>query len=196
MRRIYKAACDRSVRFSYHLRITMAIVNVWYPKLRSPQGMAKSGRPANDVYRYVDNVGHASLTLTKSSSPSYISWWPNRDHTSYQTPSYSEDVTAEGGLPTTTNLDCLDEDAIMHWWDRIRVDGRAFPYKASLFPAEDKWTLERTNCSHMVWMALKAGGAEDFAKLITWGQEIVTPPQIHLYAQRISMAAGLKKLID
>lgn len=174
----------------------MAIVNVWYPKIRNPKDAIKSERPGNDPYRYVDNVGHASLTLTNASSPTYISWWPDTTHTSYSTPSFAEDVTEEGGLPTTVKLDCLDEESIMHWWNRIKIDGRAIPFKASLFPEDDKWTLDRNNCSHMVWMAMKAGGAEKYATLIKWGAKIVTPPQIHLYAERVSMAARVKKIFD
>ena len=111
------------------------------------------------------------------------------------TPSYKEDIKLEGSTPSVrVKLSCLDEDSILNWWTRVKYDGKAFPYKLSLFPSDDKWTLDRTNCSHMVWMALKAGGAEDYATLARWGAELVTPPQIHIYAKRISASASLKSL--
>lgn len=171
----------------------MAFVNVWYPTLRKTRDIKENPSGGGGVYSVVDNVGHASLTLERASTPSYVSWWPNVDHTSYGTPTYSEDIYKEGGQPSVSiKLDCLDEDSIMHWWNRVKFDGSAFPYDAEYFPTDNKWTLDRTNCSHMVWMALKIGGSEKYATLVRWGMEIVTPPQIHLYAERVRISAALK----
>lgn len=177
----------------------MAIVNVWYPNLKSRRDVKHDGIDKSDAqraaYSFVDNVGHASLTLDRTTPQSYLSWWPNKDHTAFSTPTYVQDIQLERGPPSfTVLLDCLDEDSIRMWWDRVKLDGRAFPYRGEFFPADHKWTLDRNNCSHMVWLALKVGGAEKHAELIRWGADIVTPPQIHAYALRLKAVAAVSKL--
>ena len=173
----------------------MAIVNVWYPKLRSAKDVYNDPKGGGGVYTLVDNVGHASLTLNKSKKKSYVSWWPDKTHTSFATPSYNEDIKLEGDKPSTrTEIDFLDEDIIAAWWDRVRIDGRAYPWKTDFLPADNKWTLERNNCSHLVWLALKVGGAEKHASLMRWGAELVTPPQIHIYAERLKASRRINSL--
>jgi hypothetical protein len=173
----------------------MAIVNVWYPKIKSKADVKTDGIDVssanNAAYSLLDNVGHASLTLNADGRNDYLSWWPDKTHTSFATPSFTQDVAAEKCQPTfQTELNCLDEVAISNWWRRVKFDGRAVPYKLQYFPADTKWTLERNNCSHMVALAMVVGGANEVSPRISFGTEMVTPPQIHVWATRLAWAGN------
>lgn len=177
----------------------MATVNVWYPKVKRRDQIKRDGWNTSSLpataYSLVRNVGHASLTLEQENR--YVSWWPNADHTSFATPDYAFDLHEEEGPPNATvRLDGLDEAAIAMWWDRVKIDGHPIPFRADFFPADNKWTLDRNNCSHMVLLALEVGGAEQHAKMLRWGAELVTPAQIHAYAMRLKLAMGMSKLLS
>ena len=177
----------------------MAIVNIWYPKVRDTKGIKTHSGNFNSIEQIADrfftNVGHASLTLDGCEPNNYLSWWPNEGHTSYWTPTYEQDLTLERGPPTfRVNLDCLNEENISSWWNRVKLDAIPIPYRARWFPADTKWTLSNNNCSHMVLMAMELGGAEKFASMFRWNAEMVTPPQLHAYALRVKASAALKKV--
>ncbi len=124
------------------------------------------------------NVGHASALCNKVEAPSplgtdprYISYWPNTGATpkrpassGYDTPSYDDDVVSEGGNPDVIiDLSCLDDAAMVQWWSGIR-EQRAFigPYRLEYWPKDRNYNLYRTNCSTLVALALKIGGAENY----------------------------------
>lgn len=172
----------------------MAIVNVWYPKIlskeqiRSDGGVDKSS--TKGFVGSVLNIGHASLELDQGKGRDYLSWWPNQSHSGYFTPDFGWDIRKEGRIPSVrVRLNCLDEVSIQSWWRRVKLDGGAIPYKADYHPADVKWTLDRNNCSHMVWLALKVGGSEQFAEMLRFGMQLITPQQIHLYATRLLIAS-------
>lgn len=179
----------------------MATVNVWYPTIKDPAAIIRDRVDKSNAntmaYSFVENVGHASLTLDNTHPSDYVSWWPDKKHKSFSTPTFAQDVKLEGGPPSATvKLDFLNDDLIRMWWKRVKLDGRAFPYRLEFLPQDDKWTLDRNNCSHMVWLALKVGGAEKYGALVTWGATLVTPPQIHAYVLRIKLAAAVGKFFE
>jgi hypothetical protein len=167
----------------------MAILTVWYPKAKSGSDMISDGvdtsNPETAVYSLISNVGHASLTLDRTFPHGYISWWPGKN-TPFATPSYEDDVKLEDCPPTVSvRLDCLNEKYIFNWWSYIKNGNIPSPYHPAYHPVDFTWNLDRNNCSHMVWLALKVGGAERYASLYKAG-EMVSPPQIHAYALRIN----------
>jgi len=171
----------------------MAQVKVWYPKVRAFSDMGKTQPGENPIYSVIENVGHASLLLDGLANPTYVSWWPDQTHTSFSTPSLVEDRMLEGGLASqSVQLNCLDENSIMHWWNRIKLDGRATPYRAEFYPKDDKWTLDDNNCSHMVAMAMDIGGASRYCPKPTFGTGIMTPFQVLGWARAIQLVAKFR----
>ena len=180
--------------------LAMAQVKVWYPKLKGARNIKNDGVDKESIeglaYSFVDNVGHASLLLDGLATPVYVSWWPDESHQSFATPSLSEDRQEEGGKATiSVKLDCLDEESIKHWWARIKYDGRAIPYRLEFFPADTKWTLDRNNCSHIVALAMKIGGAERYVPAPTFGSDMMTPMQIHAWAKAIRGVSALGRFV-
>lgn len=178
----------------------MAQLFVWYPRLKSAGSKArdtleKQSQP-HPIYHFVDNVGHASILLDRTYPNAYISWWPNKDRTAFSTPTPEQDVKLEGGPPSfCVSLNCLDETAMRNWWNRLKLDGAPIPYRAVHWPELPRWTLNRSNCSHIVALAMVIGGAESFAKRISFGAKTITPPQLHFWAQRIKLASSVSSAL-
>jgi hypothetical protein len=63
-----------------------------------------------------------------------MSWWPwgkkeNLHSTGHFTPPFRKDVEWEMGNPSAiVSLDCLDEEDIASWWQRVKVSGVAIPF--------------------------------------------------------------------
>jgi hypothetical protein len=162
----------------------MAIVHVWLPKFSGAK---------------LTNVGHAALSVDRVTPNRYVSWWPSGDGASkeqpgtqgHATPPYEEDILAENGDPSmSVALDCLMEPTIAHWWDRVAVSGFAIPFNFSHNPSSTNYHLWENNCSTIVYLAMKVGGAEQLCPFP--GTGVVTPPHILAWAQAVKTAASVK----
>jgi len=100
--------------------------------------------------------GHTSIKL---SDGTYISWWPREPvepnikevvkyRPAYRNRTYDDDVAGEGQKPPDYILIIkgLNQKFIRNWWISFHKD------------KSNKWSLD-CNCSTVVKMALKAGGA-------------------------------------
>ena len=153
----------------------MANVIVWYPDMSEL------------------NVGHASLLLDRLARPVYISYWPESSvgikessSKTFITPTYAEDVRAENANPTyIISINCLDEDAISHWWNKLDKRQSLIPYSPNLIPNSENYDLYRNNCSTIVALAMKVGGADRVVPFPEFN--LLTPIHIHTWASLIKI---------
>ena len=158
----------------------MATLYVWLPRYSGPQK---------------GNVGHASLELDRN-PPDYISWWPSGAASltdpataSFERSSYQQDVGAEGAPPDhRLSITCLDEAAMGGWWQRVSFDGRATPYRDQFWPKTSHYHLYHTNCANVVALAMRIGGAEQFAPMPS-PLLVMTPKDVLSWGNRINVAA-------
>ena len=181
----------------------MARVMIWRPKMKLPDSK-RAPRSTTDAAAkaesMIENVGHAALLCDQTSSSSYISFWPDRQVSlgepsspSFATPSYRSDVEAEGGGPDVSiDLSCLEDSLIDSWWVGLTHNkGYPGPYALEYLPESDYYDLWRTNCSSIVALAMKIGGAEKFVPIPKI--DTVTPMHIEGWARTIAVAAGLSQ---
>jgi len=175
----------------------MATVHVWYPLLKAPTGgVPKSGEAAvQKGLSAIENVGHAALGLDDGT---YISWWPDhavsRDSgfrsSGFSTQSFAADIAAEGAKPGLSQpIRGLAEDVIRSWWVRVAERGFAIPYTIENNPKTTHFDLWRTNCSNIVAIALRLGGAERIVPLPRF--DMMTPIHIAAWAKAAAAVQAL-----
>ena len=181
----------------------MAQVFVWRPKLKFPNMQAPT--TAEKALSAIQNVGHASLLCDRAQSLAYVSYWPSEpvggakadaSSPSFKTPSYAQDVAAEGGAPDfSIDLESLDDDNISQWWRKIFRDrGAPTPYALEYLPKDDQYNLWRTNCSAIVAFAMKIGGAEKFCPIPNF--DTITPSHIEIWARAIAVSSGVSDFVS
>lgn len=144
------------------------------------------------VYVYIWNFkirpfafGHASLKIINSGSHQvYISWWPTADRygkkrSKYIYSAYPErdqthqnDVYLEEHQPDLTifipgqktGKQGLNIINIIKFWETLSLKSNGVQKSGPLLP----WHTLKLNCSTVVFEALKAGGALDYARDPRW----------------------------
>ncbi len=165
-------------------------------KLRKPDLSAKGLEGKAHSALLCDRVPTRGPLVT---DPRYVSYWPNRavgikasSSESYRTPSYDEGVASEGGEPDTViDLACLDDAFVVQWWSAF-VEHRSFigPYGIQYWPKGDHYDLWRTNCSTIVALAMKIGGADRFTRI-----QANTPSKVASYARDIAINAKIQDFV-
>jgi hypothetical protein len=120
------------------------------------------------------NLGHAALEVRGE----YISWWPSERAKVMlgRQPGVAgdedSDAASEGRGPDHRIwLHGLDEDAMCRWWRGFR-DG-------------EEYRLVIQNCSTVVAMALKCGGAMSRASVSGFDFVVWTPSDVRRFAEAI-----------
>ncbi len=127
------------------------------------------------------NIGHAAL----KTSHDYVSWWPSRpvSVTKGRVPARphdeATDIMAEGAPPDhRIEIRGLDEAAISYWW--------------TSFQTSRDYRLFMQNCSTVVALAMKEGGATKLCRGAGWAwhswNTIWHPNDVRRYA--LAAAAG------
>jgi RHS repeat-associated protein len=101
-------------------------------------------------------VGHGSMEIgNKKDKDHYVSFWPDEDASWFRfyqaatTSTYSSDMAAEGGKPDhQITIDCLDEEAMVQEWKKIRQE---------IKDGTLHYSLLSTNCVQIVARVLFAG---------------------------------------
>ena len=144
--------------------------------------------------RQVNNekqVGHASLLVN---GHTYISWWPDEtagpvgDYHPIRNKNFASDVRDEGCSPDAAiNLHGLDEAAILQWWQSFGLVSGGTALQGPLPP----YNLLQKNCSTVVAMALKTGGADRYASWYYSWSAFWRPQTVFDFANSIQQ--GLSK---
>lgn len=186
----------------------MAKIYVWDLKLQKPDLRAPS--TAEKVTSAIRNIGHSSIlcdqmplkTTPTGIDTRYISYWPDRgvglkasSSEGYATPTYQDDISAEGGDPDKVfDLTCLDDAAMVQWWQAF-IERRAFigPYSLEYWPQDNHYDLWRTNCSTMAALAMKIGGSDRYSR--TPASTVNTPSEVASFARDIAFNAKVTRFV-